>query len=238
MYYGSSSATSYSAVANLFATYFGSVYTSPSGRSPVSNTNHLSFNSLHFNSLSITIGEIFSKLNALDINKGPGADGIPPLLLKQCSFIISRPLWNIFNASLTSGIFPSAWKSSLVTPVFKARDRSDLRNYRPISKLSILLKIFENIVTDTLSSQLTSFLCVEQHGFVTKRSTTTNLAVYHSFVSRALDEGLQVDTVYTDFQKAFDTVDHSVLLQKLSRWGFCGILLTWVGKAICRDEFS
>ena len=107
-------------------------------------------------------------------------------------------------------------------------DRSDVRNYRPICKFSILPKVFEDIVTDMLSLQLTSFLCIEQHGFVPKRSTTTNLAMYHSFVSRALDEGLQVDSVYTDFQKAFDTVDHSVLLQKLSRWAFCGPLLTWV----------
>lgn len=120
------------------------------------------------------------------------------------------------------------WKSSLVTPVFKVVDRSDVRNYRPISKISILPKVFEDIVTDMLSLQLTSFLCVEQHGFVSKRSTSTNLAVYHSFVSRALGDGLQVVTVYIDFQKAFDTVDHSVLLQKLSRWGFCGPLLTWV----------
>ena len=79
-----------------------------------------------------------------------------------------------------------------------------------------------------LSSQLTSFLCVEQHGFIPKRSTVTNLAVYHSYVSGALDEGLQVDTMYTDFQKAFDTVDHLVLLRKLSCWDFCGPLLTWV----------
>ena len=115
MQYGSSSASSHSAIANLFATYFGSVYTSPTGQSPALNTFHSSSNGLHRESLSITIGDIFSKLNALDINKGPGADGISPLLLKQCSYILSRPLWNTFNASLTSGVFPPVWKASLVT---------------------------------------------------------------------------------------------------------------------------
>ena len=109
-----------------------------------------------------------------------GADGIPALLLKQCSYILSRPLWNIFNASLTSGVFPSVWKAGLVTPVFKVGDRSDVRNYRPISKLSVMPKVLEEIVTDLLSSQLTTFLCVERHGFIPKRSTATNLAVYHS----------------------------------------------------------
>ena len=112
--------------------------------------------------------------------------------------------------------------------VFKAGDRSDVRNYQPISKLSVLPKVFEEIVTDMLSPLLTSFLCVEQHGFVPKRFTATNLAVYHSFVSRALDDGLQVDTVYTDFQKAFDTVEHAMLFHKLPSWRFCGPLLSWL----------
>ena len=77
---------------------------------------------------------------------------------------------------------------------------------------------------------------MEQHGFVPRRSTATNLAVYHSFVSRALDDGLQVATVYTDFQKAFDTVDHSILLSKLSSWGFCGPLLSWINSYLSGRE--
>ena len=228
MHYEGSTASSFIAIADLFAAYFGSVYASPSVRSTALDLQHTSFNNVNLKDLTISIGDIFSKLNCLDSSKGPGADGIPPLFFKQCSFILSRPLWNIFNTSLASGVFPLRWKSSLVTPVFKTGDRSDVRNYRPISKLSVLPKVFEEIVTDMLSSLLTSSLCVEQHGFVPKRSTATNLAVYHSFVSRALDEGLQVDTVYTDFQKAFDTVDHTVLLHKLLSWGFCGPLLTWL----------
>ena len=226
MHFEGATASSESAVADLFATYFGSVYTPSVGQATALNTNPISYTNVTLNDLNISIGDIFSKLSALDTSKGPGTDGIPPLFFKQCCFILSRPLWYIYNASLTSGVFPSQWKSSLVTPIFKAGDRSDIRNYRPISKLSVLPKVFEEIVTDMLSTQLTSFLCVEQHGFVPKRSTSTNLAVYHSFVSMTLDEGLQVDTVYTDFQKAFDTVDHSILLHKLASWGFSGPLLT------------
>ena len=228
MHCGSWVASSGLAVADLFGTYFGSVYTSPCGQSSALNTDLISYKYLILNELTISIGDIYTKLNGLDVNKGPGADGIPPLFHKQCSFILARPLWNIFNASLSTGVFPTRWKSSLVIPVFKAGDRSDVRNYRPICKLSIMPKVFEALITDLLSAQLTNVICAEQHGFVPKRSTSTNLAVYHGFVSRALDEGLQVDTVYTDFRKAFDTVDHSVLLRKLSRWGFGGPLLLWI----------
>ena len=85
---------------------------------------------------------------------------------------------------------------------------------------------------------INNVICPEQHGFVPNRSTSTNLAVYHSFVSSALDGGQQVDTVYTDYRKAFDTVDHSVLLRKLSLWGFGGSLLTWIKSYLTgREQF-
>ena len=134
-------------------------------------------------------------------------------------------LWHIFNSSLGSGCFPVLWKTSIVTPVFKAGDRADVRNYRPICKLSTLPKLFEETVTDKLTPSLIKIICDEQHGFVPKRSTTTNLAVYHRAVSDALDQGLQVDTVYTDFRKAFDSVDHQILVGKLATYGFCGPFL-------------
>ena len=236
MHLDASSASSHPAVANLFASYFGSVYTTPTRPASALNILNGSPNDLILNSFTISIRNIFDKLNTLDTCKGPGYDGIPPLLLKQCNFILSRPLWNIFNASLVGGTFPRAWKNSLVTPIFKAGDRSDVRNYRPISKLSVMPKLFEEIVTEFLSPLIANSLCVEQHGFVPRRSTATNLAVYHSFVSHALDDGLQVDTVYTDFQKAFDTVDHSILLSKLSSWGFCGPLLSWINSYLSGRE--
>ena len=112
--------------------------------------------------------------------------------------------------------------------MFKAGDQADVRNYRPICKLSTIPKLFEEIVTDKLMSYLTNVICDEQHGFVPQRSTITNLAVYHCAVSAALDVGLQVDTIYTDFSKAFDSVDHSILLHKLTAYGFNGPFLSWI----------
>ena len=224
----SRSASSQVDVANLFADFFGSVYTPRSGVVPALNPEWSPLSDVNIHSVSISIGQILSKLNTLDRTKGLGLDGVPPLFLNECRFILARPLWHIFNSSLENGIFPAAWKANLVTPVFKAGDRSEVRNYRPICKLSVMPKIFEEIITEHLTSNLTNVICDEQHGFVPGRSTTTNLAVYHCFISAALNEGLQIDTVYTDFRKAFDSVDHCILHHKLAANGINGSFLAWI----------
>ena len=225
---GSTSAPTQATAANLFAEFFGSVYSPQVGVAPALSSGSSSYDAVNMHSISISIGQIYSKLNSLDTSKGPGYDGIPPLFLKECCFILARPLWHIFNSSLDKGIFPEAWKTTLVTPVFKAGDRSDVRNYRPICKLSVMPKVFEELITEQLTPCLTKVICDEQHGFVPGRSTTTNLAVYHCFVSDALEAGRQVDTVYTDFRKAFDSVDHYILHRKLATIGICGSLLAWI----------
>ena len=222
------SASTQGSAADLFAKFFGSVYVSPSAVVPAVNPALSSGSNINIHALSVPIGDIYSRLESLDMDKGPGLDGLPPLLFRKCSFILARPLWHIFNSSLSKGIFPTAWKSSIVTPVFKAGDHTDVRNYRPICKLSVLPKLFEELVTEYLTPCLTNVICDEQHGFVPGRSTVTNLAVYHCLVSAALDNRSQVDTVYTDFRKAFDTVDHSILLRKLEVIGICGPLLSWI----------
>ena len=115
------SAATPSAVADLFAVFFGSVYIPPSGVGPAVDPAATSDGGVNIHTLSIDISEIYSKLNSLDANKTPGFDGIPPRLLKECCFILSRPLWHIFNSSLVRGVFPTVWKSSL-SPQYLRRE--------------------------------------------------------------------------------------------------------------------
>lgn len=89
-------------------------------------------------------------------------------------------------------------------------------------------KIFENIVADKLSSLLKYVIINEQYGFMAGQSVSTNLLLYHICVNLAIEEGSQVDAVYTDFKKAFDSVDHTLLLCKLSAFGIGGSLLKWL----------
>jgi hypothetical protein len=117
-------------------------------------------------------------------------------------------------------IFPDKWKLVRVTPIFKSGSRSIISNYRPISILNNFAKVFERILCFRLRNHITSFMSDAQHGFLRGRSTVTNLLEFTDRVINVLDSGGRVDAVYTDFSKAFDTVSHTVLLEKLPIFGF------------------
>ena len=119
------------------------------------------------------------------------------------------------------------WKEALVVPVFKSGEKQQVSNYRPISILIIFGKVLEKLVTKRLTSHVKPYITIHQHGFINSRSTSTNLMCYVSAVSESLDKRIPVDTIYIDFSKAFDKVDHKLLLNKLSQIGIGGSLLNW-----------
>ena len=96
----------------------------------------------------ITSSVVFTHLNRLSKPKATGLDIISAKLIRECADIISGPLCDLFNKSLMSGIFPGDWKCARVTPLFKQGESSDLNNYRPISVISLVAKVFERIVHD------------------------------------------------------------------------------------------
>ena len=126
------------------------------------------------------------------------------------------------------GHFPDLWKRSFITPIYKSNNRENIRNYRPISKLNIIPKLFEAIITEKLTSQLKNVIINEQHGFRNNRSTTTNLLTFQQFTLEKLEANTQVDVVYADFSKAFDSVNHNFILQKLYHIGVHGAFLKWI----------
>lgn len=144
--------------------------------------------------------------------------GIPPLFLKMCRYIIAKPLYYLFNLSLSEGLFPEYWKKSFISPILKSGNKNNVRNYRPISRLSIIPKVFEAIISKKISNLLSNSISLSQHGFLPKHSINTNLLVYQNFFINSLDQGYQVDLIYTDFEKAFDKVNHSLLFFKLKHW--------------------
>ena len=171
-----------------------------------------------------------------------GADLIPSFIIRDCRFILAGPLAAIINISLRTSMFPTLWKVGLITPVHKKGDQSLLANYRPITIISNFAKIYERVLYSVIYANVRAFLSPHQHGFVTARSTTTNLAVFTQFVSQTLDDGSQVDTIYTDFSKAFDTIPHHTLLEKLSAFGFSPSLLSLVNTYLrdrpCRVHYN
>lgn len=235
MKYGDIMAEGGEDICDLFASYFRSVY------EPLNqvghNIPHSGYNNL-INTVVFTPELVENKLKSLDDSKGAGIDGYPSYFIKHCAAGLSFPLSVLFNKSMQSGIFPAVWKEALLIPVYKnSGNRSEVNNYRGISKLSIVSKVFESIVYDYVFHSVRSSIVECQHGFFSKRSVETNLVVYTEYICDALDDGVQVDSLYSDFSKAFDKVDHNILMMKLSAIGVQGDLLRWLSSYVhCRSQ--
>jgi Reverse transcriptase (RNA-dependent DNA polymerase) len=108
------------------------------------------------------------------------------------------------------------WKLSYVTPIFKVGSRNDVTNYREVAILSAIAKLFELLINKNMYKDLQRLISENQHGYAKGRSTVSNLLEYTSFILKSIEDGLQVDSIYTDFSKAFDKVRHQLLLIKLA----------------------
>ena len=182
-----------------------------------------------FNFTSITLQEIIVALNEIKCSKSPGIDGISIRLLKDASNIVAGPLMNIFNVSLQRAIFPNDWKLAKVTPIFKEGNKADCGNYRPISVISAVAKLFEKLVYRQLSSflRLNGILVEQQSGFRHQHSTQTALLTSTNEWLFNMDRGLLSGILFLDLKKAFDTVDHHILLSKIELCGIKGTSLKW-----------
>lgn len=214
-------------VCKLFSDYFSSVY-EPKSVHNVFTDSCIEMGAVNISNLWFDCNEIQEALQSLDETKGPGPDKIPAIFIKKCSQSLTPPLQMIFNSSITQGRCPTLWKTSYVIPVFKAGDKSTVTNYRPISLLCHFNKIQEKIIHKTIFSAIEKLLITQQHGFIKGRSVESNLLTYTNFILNAMNNKLQVDAIYTDLSKAFDKIDHSILLHKLKNLGIQGDLLRWM----------
>ena len=151
-----------------------------------------------------------------------------PKVLKACAAAIAAPCCHIFNLSIQQGVVPSKWKASNVVPVFKKGDKQDVSNYRPISLLPILSKVMERYIYNKIYPVLKPLIHSSQHGFSSHRSTATQLTMIQNYIGKVMDDGGQVDCIYLDFSKAFDSVPHRLLLHKIQMFGICGRLHKWL----------
>ena len=173
--------------------------------------------------------EIENCILSMNSGKSTGPNSIPTNLLKLTYKIISQPISVIINNSFSTGIFPDQFKSAKVIPIHKKGSKLELTNYRPISLLSNLSKIFEKVMHTRLYSFLHEFGCLHelQFGFRNKHSTTHALIDITESIRKALDENMYACGIFVDLQKAFDTVNHKILLSKLEYYGVRGLPLKW-----------
>jgi hypothetical protein len=169
-------------------------------------------------------------LNKLSPNKASGPDSIPNRILKEVAKEISPFLTKLFNTSLECGQLPKDWTQANVTPIFKKGSRHDPANYRPVSLTCVCCKILEHIVCKHILNHLEehNILTSLQHGFRSGYSCETQLLITVHDIVQAFDKKKQTDVVILDFSKAFDTVPHDRLLQKLDHLGIDGKVNTWI----------
>ena len=162
-------------------------------------------------------------------NKSCNIDTYPAKVLKHLSYIISPILADIINKSLSRGYFPKILKIARVIPLHKDKSKNDVNNYRPISCLPLLSKIFERIVHNQLYSFLEKYNLIspDQYGFRKKRSTTDAIMDQLDFIYKNLDNGDIVISIFMDYSKAFDCLDHIILSNKLDANGIRGIAKQW-----------
>ena len=178
----------------------------------------------------LTKDAIKDKLNKLDPSKASGPDNIPSFILKTFSEELSFPLLILFNKSLSEGQIPDAWKTAEVTAIFKKGERSSPGNYRPVSLTCIACKVLESCITDQIRQYFeeNKFFSKCQHRFHKSRSCVTQLLEVMNDLTALIDEQEAIDIIYLDFRKAFDTVPHARLINKLKAYGIEGNLLNWI----------
>ena len=166
----------------------------------------------------------------LNPSSAAGADGVPAALLKTCRKELRKPLFILWEASIQQGVIPADLLLVLVSPVHKGGGRGAPKNYRPVALTSHLIKVFERVVRKSLVSHLEQhgLLPEGQHGFRAFRSTLTQLLSHYDKVMEDMEAGRGVDVIYTDFSKAFDTVETGVLLHELKNCGVQGKVGCWL----------
>ena len=173
--------------------------------------------------------KVLSLLSKLSKSKATGLDNISAKLLRICADLIADSLLLIVNTSIATGIYPEEWKCSKVVPVFNQEDRADFDNYRPISIIPVVANVFERIIYDHLYAYLmaNNLLSTHQSGFRSLHSTVTSLLEATDDWAFNIDQGNVNAVVFLDLKKASDTVDHNILISKLSAYGIRGTSIEW-----------
>ena len=183
----------------------------------------------YFQSMPISDEDVAKYITKLDSSKATGIDGIGPKLLKICKYVITPSLTYIFNLSLLTGIFPDKLKEARVKPIHKGGERSTLGNYRPISILPTLSKILEKHISNQLYDFLKTYdlLHRSQSGFRENHSCQTAITFMIDRGRTQIDDRKMIGTLFLDFQKGFDLVDHNILLEKLKLYHLSTNALLW-----------
>ena len=205
--------------ADLFNSFFFDQFSSESNYKI--NINYNRPNQVHF-----SVPDVKNILKNLDPNKAPGPDQIHGKILKNCANALCTPLTLLFQSSFYTCNIPNDWKTANVVPVYKKGSKNCVQNYRPISLTSLIMKVYEKVIAAELLKRVNNKINPRQHGFLPLKSCESQLLPFVDQLARCLNESSRIDIVYFDFAKAFDSVNHDIILEKLkNRFEIDGFLL-------------
>jgi len=185
----------------------------------------------------ISLVDVECNLSQINVHKALGPDGLPNWLLRDFSIYIAGPVFAIYNASVREGFVPLRWKEANVVPVPKVQPpRTVEADLCPISLTATLAKILESFVGTWILEQVGSRLDDRQYGALKQHSTTHDLIDMLHHWHAAIDKGQSIRTLFVDFTKAFDHIDHNVLVSKMVALGLPDVIARWIC-AFLRDRW-
>ena len=224
-------------IANSFAQGFHSTFISDNNKMPtLPSMTKIEYP--HKN-LEVSVNGVAKLFENLNHRKGPGPDLLRPSLLKFLSPLIAETFASFYNYSLQTPSVPRDWKTAHVVPVYKKGSREDALNYRPISLTCISCKIMEHIIAREIRQHfsINELFTDCQHGFRRNRSCESQLLHTTSDVIASNNAGIQTDIIVLDFSKAFDTVSHTKLVQKLRHYEVNSHIINWIEAWLSQRRF-
>ena len=187
----------------------------------------------------VDVDTIFKMLSKTNSNKAPGMDKLAGIFIKDGAALLASPLTQIVNLSIVFSLFPDPCKIAKLIALFKKGSKTDPKNYRPISLLPLLSKVFEKVVHIQTENFLknNNILYKNQSGFRPMHSTESCLTHLSDRILEGCDSGCHTGMILIDLQKAFDKINHGILLQKLSLMNFSAEAISWFKSYLSNRTF-